>query len=469
MITFVVDINGKPLMPTYNIKKVRKQLKAGRVRIFCHEPFTIQLLYELPKQDAPYVQEVEFCVDTGDKKFGVSVKSEKHEFVHEEYAHLPDEKQRRDQRRQYRRTRRNRLRYRKPGFNKDTKGEGWIAPSLNNKEENHLNIYKKYKKVCPIKNDIPEVGNFDTQALEAQQAGKPLPEGTDYQHGPRYEIDTLREAVLYKDNHTCQICGKSPFDEKNNKEHKKIILCVHHALYWKGDHTDRLSGLMTVCTDCHTHANHQKGGKLWGKEPKVKSMSGAAFMNIVRWKIYEAFKEICEPDGVNVHLTYGVSTKRERHSRRIPKTHANDAYCMGKFRPKHKAHPVYYSKRRRNERVLTKFYDAKYVDTRDGKTKKASELGCNRTNRREPRNSDKNLRPFRGKKVNNGRVSIKKQRAMIPAGSIVEYKGKKYTTKGMHNKNTRCILDTDSKKQVSVPVNKLKIIHHASGWIKERR
>lgn len=468
MLTFVVDINGNPLMPTYNIKKVRKQLKAGKVKIFCHEPFTVQLLYELPKQEVPYVQEVEFCIDTGDKTFGVSVKSEKHEFVHEEYSHLPDEKNRRDDRRKYRSSRRNHLRYRKPGFDKDTKKEGWIAPSLENKKQNHINIYQKYKKVCPIVDNYPEVGRFDTQALEAQQAGNPLPKGKDYQQGPRYGVDTLREAVFQKDHHTCQVCGKSPFDKDDGKKNKKVILRVHHALFWKGDHTDRLSGLMAVCTNCHTSANHKKGGLLWGKEPKVKSMSGAAFMNTVRWKIYEAFRKVCDKDDVKVHLTYGVFTKRERHSRRIPKTHANDAYCMGKFRPKHKAHPVSYRKRRRNERVLAKFYDAKYVDIRDGKTKKASELGCNRTNRSEPRNSEKNLRPFRSKKVSNGKVTIKKQRATIPTGSVVKYKGRKYITKGMHCKNTRCILDTDSKKQLSVSTKELKIIHLAGGWIKEK-
>ena len=42
---------------------------------------------------------------------------------------------------------------------------------------------------------------------------------------------------------------------------------------------------------------------------------------------------------VNVSLTYGAATKRERSSLRMAKTHANDAYCMGQFRPKHKARP----------------------------------------------------------------------------------------------------------------------------------
>ena len=112
MVTFTVDKYGRPGMPTYNIKKIRKLLKSGKAQIICHHPFTVKLLYA-EKLDT---QPVEICLDTGDKHIGVSVKSEKHEFVHAQYDPLPDEKERHDDRRRYRRTRRNRLRYRKPRF-----------------------------------------------------------------------------------------------------------------------------------------------------------------------------------------------------------------------------------------------------------------------------------------------------------------------------------------------------------------
>ena len=204
MLTFVVDINGNPLMPTYNIKKVRKRLKEGKAKIFGHNPFTIQLLYELPKQEAPYTQPVEFCEDTGKEHIGLSIKSEKHEYAHAQYDNLPDEKQRHDARRRYRRDRRNRKRYRAPRFNnrRASKKEGWLAPSVRNAKDNHVRLYERYKKVCPITDVYLEVGQFDTQALEAIQNGNPLPEGKDYQHGSRYKVDTLREAVFFRDGYT---------------------------------------------------------------------------------------------------------------------------------------------------------------------------------------------------------------------------------------------------------------------------
>ena len=61
MLTYVQAADGSPLMPTYNIKKVRQMLKDGRAVIAGHRPgFTIRLTYDLPEQGAPYTQETEF-------------------------------------------------------------------------------------------------------------------------------------------------------------------------------------------------------------------------------------------------------------------------------------------------------------------------------------------------------------------------------------------------------------------------
>ena len=54
MLTYVLAADGSPLMPTYNIKKVRHMLKDGRAVIAGHKPgFTIQLTYALPDQKIP--------------------------------------------------------------------------------------------------------------------------------------------------------------------------------------------------------------------------------------------------------------------------------------------------------------------------------------------------------------------------------------------------------------------------------
>ena len=456
MLTYVLAADGSPLMPTYNIKKVRHMLKDGRAVIAGHKPgFTIRLTYALPDQKVSHTQKVELCEDTGYQHIGVSVKSKKHEYVHLQVDTLADEKNHHDAQRKYRHNRRNRLRYREPRFNnrKHSKKPGWIAPSLQHKADIHVRLVSTFQKVLPICDVYLEVGTFDTQALEAKEKGLPIPEGADYQHGIRYGIATLREAVFYRDGYQCQCCGKGIEDGR--------ILRVHHIGYWKtpSDHTDRMGNLITVCTKCHTAANHKKGGKLFGWQPKIKSLAGAAFMNTVRWKIVNAVRDT-NPD-MSVHTTYGTYTKLSRRDHSITKTHANDAYCMGEFQPKHRSREQLLKKKRRNNRVLSRFYDAKYIDSRDGVEKSGSNLSCGRTNRSEPRNGEKNLRIFHGKKVSKGRISVRRQHYLIQPGTVVRYGKQKIAVIGTHGNGTKVRLTT--KKNVSP--KKVTIVYHAGAFV----
>ena len=172
MLTYVLAADGSPLMPTYNIKKVRRMLKDGRAVIAGHKPgFTIQLTYALPDQKTPHTQKVELCEDTGYQHIGVSVKSKKHEYVHMQVDTLTDEKDHHDAQRRYRRNRRNRLRYRAPRFDNRThsKKPGWLAPSLQHKADIHVRLVSMFQKVLPIRDVYLEVGSFDTQILEAKE------------------------------------------------------------------------------------------------------------------------------------------------------------------------------------------------------------------------------------------------------------------------------------------------------------
>ncbi len=453
MVTFVIAKDGTKLMPTYNIRKVRRMLSDGHARIYGHNPFTVQLTYESEK----HVQPIELCEDTGDRHIGLSVKSEKHEFVSAQYDHLKNETEHHDDCRKYRRTRRNRKRYCETRFNNrkrktQTPDDKWLAPSVKNKELNHLRVMERYAKICPITDAWFECGSFDTQTLQAIEAGKPLPQGKDFQNGPRYGFDTLREAVFERDAHKCICCGKGIDEGK--------ILRIHHLGFKTGDHTNRMSNLATVCTNCHTAAAHKPGGKLYELDPKLKTFKGASFMTSMRFQLIKDAK-VMFPD-TKIHMCYGAATKRERHSKRIAKTHANDAYCIGLYRPKHRSHTKYYQKCRRNNRILEKFYDAKIIDVRDGEPKKGAELGCNRTNRKAPKKSPNNLRMFRGEKLSKGKRVIRSQRYEIQPGDQVMIDGTWICTKGTHNKGTRII--TEEGK--SIAISHVKAIRHCDGWIK---
>ena len=367
---------------------------------------------------------------------------------------LKDEVERHNDSHKYRRTRRNRKRYRAPRFNNRVahKKEGWLAPSLRNKKDQHVRLLKIYNDVLPITSVVIEVAQFDTQLLKAVQDGAPLPSGTDYQHGERYGYDTLREAVFARDGYTCIIC-------KRNAIKDNIILRVHHVGFWKHDRTNRLSNLATVCTKCHTSQNHKPNGKLYGLKSISKTLKSAAFMNSVKYQVYEGLKA----KHPNVILTFGTKTKRVRNDLNISKTHANDAYCMGEYRPKHRAHHIIYEKRRRNNRVLEKFYDSKYFDIRDNSVKSGSELSCGRTNRSENRCSSKNERIYRGVCKSKGRRQIRKTRYDWRPHDIVKYDNTRYEVSGIQNQGAYVKLIGSPKV---VKTKDIVTIRHTSGWYK---
>ena len=436
-------------MPTTNYK-ARKLLENGRATIEQHKPFTIRLL---DREDGD-VQSVEYKCDTGYKHIGVSIGSKKHEYISEQRDLLTDEPERHNDCRKYRRSRRNRKRYRKPRFSnrKSMIVEDGFAPSIRNKRDRHIDIFLMYYKVMPISKAIFEMGQFDTQVLKAIAEGRPLPKGTDYQHGERYGIATLREAVFTRDSYKCKCCGRTPF--KDN-----AILHVHHVGFWKGDRTNRLTNLMTVCEKCHISKNHKPGGKLYGIEPKLPNMASATFMTMIRFDMFKRLKDAA-PD-VEFHMTYGAKTKLSRKDLNIKKSHANDAYAMGEFHPRHRVDTVYYRKCRRNNRILSKFYDAKYVDIRDGSIKKGSQLSCGRTKRNIPRNSELNERIYRGEKVSAGKYVLRTKRLSLrPGDRILRIDtGDTDFVKGSRV-NGNILLR--SGKQLSI--KKIKLICHCGGW-----
>ena len=396
----------------------------------------------------------EYCCDTGYQHIGISIKSQTHEYVNEERILLKDETERHNDQRKYRRTRRNRLRYRKARWQNRRNNQickDGFAPSVRNKRDIHINLFKMYYDVMPITSATFEMGQFDTQLLKAIEEGNDIPQGTDYQKGERYGYSTLREAVLTRDNYKCICCNKSAIKDG-------VILEMHHLGYLVGDRTDRMNNLATVCTNCHTSKNHQPGGKLYVLKPKLKAFKGATFMTMVRFNMFAKLKE--SASDIKFHMTYGAMTKLKRRELNRKKSHSNDAYCMGNFHPKHRTDFKCYQKLRRNNRILSKFYDAKYIDLRNGTTKSGKQLSCNRTNRRELRNSDKNERIYRGQKISKGRISTRKQHYQYRPHDYVWFKGIRYTVKGVQDKGKRVAL----QEQLPISVKKIEKCIHANGW-----
>lgn len=306
---YVLDKNNNPLMPTSRNGKVRHLLEDGKAIIVNRNPFTIKLLYDT----TTFKQDITLGVDAGSKVVGLSATTEKNELYASEVILRGDIVDLIATRRQNRRTRRNRLRYRKPRFlnRVSTKKKGWLAPSIRHKIDTHLTAVSKVCELLPITNIIVETASFDIQKIQ-----NPDIQGKDYQEGEQLDFWNVREYVLFRDGHRCH--GK--------KGCKNKILNVHHIESRKTG-GDSPNNLITLCEECH-NAYHK--GTLKREFKRGQSFRDATFMGIMRWSLYGKLKDTYLPLSIAVENTYGYLTKNKRIRSGFPKEHCIDAYCITK-------------------------------------------------------------------------------------------------------------------------------------------
>lgn len=310
---YVLNKDGKPLMPTNRLGRVRRLLKARKAIIVDYRPFTIQLTYTCPDM----VQDVSLGVDAGSKHVGLSATTKQKVLFEAQLELYGGVSKNLSTRREYRRTRRYRkTRYRKSRFLNRTRSKkpGWVAPSLRAKIQSHVYWVDKIHAFLPVSHTIVELAQFDTQLLKAQEQGLPIPYGTVYQNGEQLGFWNVREYVLFRDNHTCQCCkGKS----------KDPILNVHHIESRKTG-GNAPNNLVTLCETCHT-GFHSGKVKLPKTIKRGASFKDAAFMGIMRWKLMGILRE---KYGDSVSHTYGYVTKRTRIENGLVKDHTIDARCI---------------------------------------------------------------------------------------------------------------------------------------------
>lgn len=160
---YVLNIDGQPLMPTNRHGNIRRLLKFGQAKVVKRCPFTVQLQYRSDTN----VQEVSLGVDAGSKTIGLSATTKDKVLFEAEVMLRTDIVDLLATRREARRTRRNRkTRYRKARFDNRRKGEGWLAPSIRQKIETHLNVVKKVCQILPVSKITVEVASFDIQKIK---------------------------------------------------------------------------------------------------------------------------------------------------------------------------------------------------------------------------------------------------------------------------------------------------------------
>ena len=305
MVVYVLNQNGQPLMPTVRFGKVRRLLRDKKARVVRRCPFTIRLLYE---PETNVVQECVCGVDTGSRHIGVAVVGNDKVLYQSQTELRDDIKKKMDARRGYRHNRRFRkTRYRKQRFlnRRNSIREDRLPPSVKHKVQAHIDEIEFCKKILPVSDLILEVSQFDTALMKNPSLMNEKVRHWGYQKGFNYGYSSRREAILHRDNYTCQCCGK-----------KNCRLEVHHIKFRSNGGTDDEENLITLCKECHdgVHA----GTVVLNKKPKKsKCLKHATHMSIIRSQLLKVYPQAIE--------TFGFVTSENRNHLNLEKDHYIDA------------------------------------------------------------------------------------------------------------------------------------------------
>lgn len=305
MLVYVLKQNGQPFMPTERFGKVRRLLKEGKAKVVRGEPFTIRLLYE-PETDV--VQECYCGVDTGSRHIGVAVVGNDKVLYQSQIELRNNIKKKMNARRASRRSRRNRkTRYRKQRFlnRRNSIKKDRLQPSIRHKVQAHIDEIEFCKKILPISDLILEVSQFDTALMKNPSLINEKVKHWGYQQGFNYGYSSRREAILHRDNYTCQCCGK-----------KNCRLEVHHIKFRRDGGTDDEENLITLCEDCHKGV-HAGTVVLSKKSKKSKGLKHATHMSIIRSWLLKKYPNAIE--------TFGFVTAENRNHLKLEKGHYIDA------------------------------------------------------------------------------------------------------------------------------------------------
>lgn len=325
MFVHVISKDGQPLMPTSRFGKVRRLLKNKKAKVVRRCPFTIKLLYE---PESLVVQEVVLGQDTGSKHVGTACIANNKVLYQSQVQLRTNIKSKMDSRRQSRRFRRDRkTRYRKPRFlnRANSTKKDRLPPSIRHKVQAHIDEIEFCKKILPVSKIVLEVSQFDTVLMKNPALIDEKVKRWGYQEGFNYGYASRREAVLHRDNYTCQCCGK-----------KHVRLEVHHIIYRSKGGTDDEKNLIALCKKCHdaVHA----GILIITKVPKKLNLKYATHMSIIRSQLLKFYPEAIE--------TFGFVTKENRNHLNLPKEHYIDACVIASGGIEFELADILYQKRR---------------------------------------------------------------------------------------------------------------------------
>ena len=412
---YVLDIEGKPLMPTERTAWVAYALKHGEAKVVRREPFTIRLL----RPSTHYLQAVTLGVDAGSRHVGLSATTEKKELYSAQVELRSDVSQLLTARREMRRGRRGRRHnwYRPARWANRANEEGNAAlpPSVKHKAESHMRAIAFVRKFLPVAKIRVELGKFDTQKIADAAIS-----GVEYQHGTLAGWENLKAYAKWRDGQKCRSCGKSAKDGAR--------LEVHHIRRRADGGSDTPENVVTLCHECHE--NHHKGAKKL-KLKRPPTHRNEAHMNAMRKYLRERLT-MEYGTTIPVEITYGYETAMERRAHNIEKSHANDAFCIARNFHTRRNHYNHYFHRhvRRHNRQLHKTTIMK------GGYRKANQAP----------------REVFGFRLND----------------VVRYKGKNWFVHGRRIRGSFVLSNLGMTEKAEVSCRKIRLLHHVGTQLTER-
>ena len=218
---------------------------------------------------------------------------------------------------QNRRTRRGRLRYRKPRFSNRRRQPGWMPPSLKSRLLNTLTWIDRLSGLIAV-NDI----HMETQQFDTQRLADPAIQGEEYQQGPLYQT-TLRAYVIHREDHRCIYCNRKPGR-----------FTLDHVIPRNANGPTTPGNIVATCERCNRAKGNRPVEDYLGRRPKVlervkthlkSPMAAAAHLNAIIPRLLADLRDT----GWTVTEHDAAQTAANRRVLDIPKSHFTDAAVLG--------------------------------------------------------------------------------------------------------------------------------------------
>ena len=315
----VVDAEHHPLAPC-SPRRARTLVKQGKANGRHQNGIYYLTLHRTIPQES--IQSAHLMIDPGKSFTGLAIVRDDEQCNRTVLfcgitRHRNDVRKRLTQRASFRRTRRGRLRFRKPRFSNRRRSAGWLPPSLRSRLDNTLTWVSRLSALVAISDIHIETAQFDAQRLH-----NPRIHGKDYQQGPLYHT-TLRAFVIHRDNSTCRYCGK-----------KAKPVELDHVIPRSLSGPNTPWNLVVACHKCNQRKGNKSLAEFLKRRPQrladikaqlQKPLASAAHMNVI---IPELLRRLCQ-QGHHVTEHDAAQTAANRQTLNVKKDHHIDAAVLG--------------------------------------------------------------------------------------------------------------------------------------------